>query len=35
MSIDENGDNTLSEATGYQVIDSWPPKFEKVLAAPE
>ena len=35
MSIDENGDNTLSEATGYQVVDSWPPKFEKVLAAPE
>jgi branched-chain amino acid transport system substrate-binding protein len=35
MSIDANGDNTLSEATGYQVIDSWPPKFEKVLAAPE
>jgi branched-chain amino acid transport system substrate-binding protein len=35
MSIDANGDNTLSEATGYQVVDSWPPKFEKVLAAPE
>ena len=35
MSLDENGDNTLSEATGYQVVDSWPPKFEKVLAAPE
>ena len=35
MSLDENGDNTLSEATGYQIVDSWPPKFEKVLAAPE
>lgn len=35
MSFDENGDNTLSEATGYQVIDAWPPEFEKVLAAPE
>jgi branched-chain amino acid transport system substrate-binding protein len=35
MSFDENGDNTLSEATGYQIVDSWPPKFEKVLAAPE
>jgi branched-chain amino acid transport system substrate-binding protein len=34
MSIDENGDNTLSEATGYQIVDSWPPAFEKVLAAP-
>ena len=35
MSIDENGDNTLSEATGYQIVDSWPPAFEKVLVAPE
>lgn len=35
MSIDENGDNTLSEATGYLVEGSWPPAFQKVLAAPE
>jgi branched-chain amino acid transport system substrate-binding protein len=35
FSIDENGDSTLAEATGYQVVDSWPPQFEKVLAAPE
>jgi branched-chain amino acid transport system substrate-binding protein len=35
MSIDENGDNTLSEATGYQIETSWPPAFQKVLAAPE
>ncbi|MEX2183903.1 MAG: branched-chain amino acid ABC transporter substrate-binding protein [Chloroflexota bacterium] len=34
MSIDENGDNTLSEATGYQVETSWPPAFQKVLVAP-
>jgi branched-chain amino acid transport system substrate-binding protein len=34
MSLDENGDNTLSEATGYQVETSWPPAFQKVLAAP-
>jgi branched-chain amino acid transport system substrate-binding protein len=35
FSIKPDGDTTLAEATGYQVIDSWPPKFEKVLAAPE
>jgi len=35
MSIDENGDNTLSEATGYQVETSWPPAFQKVLSAAE
>jgi branched-chain amino acid transport system substrate-binding protein len=35
FSIDENGDSTLAEATGYQVVDSWPPKFEKILVAPE
>jgi branched-chain amino acid transport system substrate-binding protein len=35
FSIKEDGDTTLAEATGYQVVDSWPPKFEKVLAAPE
>jgi branched-chain amino acid transport system substrate-binding protein len=34
MSIDANGDNTLSEATGYQVQTSWPPAFQKVLVAP-
>ena len=34
FSIKPDGDTTLAEATGYQVIDSWPPKFEKVLAAP-
>lgn len=34
MSIDDNGDNTLSEATGYQVETSWPPAFQKVLVAP-
>lgn len=33
MSIDENGDNTLSEATGYLVEGSWPPAFQKVLSA--
>lgn len=35
FSIKEDGDTTLAEATGYQVVDSWPPKFEKVLVAPE
>ena len=35
FSIKPDGDTTLAEATGYQVVDSWPPKFEKVLAAPE
>jgi branched-chain amino acid transport system substrate-binding protein len=35
FSINEEGDSTLAEATGYQIVDSWPPKFEKVLAAPE
>jgi branched-chain amino acid transport system substrate-binding protein len=35
FSIKEDGDTTLAEATGYQVVDAWPPKFEKVLAAPE
>jgi branched-chain amino acid transport system substrate-binding protein len=35
MSIDENGDNTLSEATGYLVEGSWPPAFQKVLSAAE
>jgi branched-chain amino acid transport system substrate-binding protein len=35
FSIKPDGDTTLAEATGYQVVDSWPPKFEKVLVAPE
>ncbi len=35
FSITPEGDSTLAEATGYQVVDSWPPKFEKVLVAPE
>jgi len=35
FTIKPDGDTTLAEATGYQVVDSWPPKFEKVLAAPE
>ncbi|MEK6721578.1 MAG: branched-chain amino acid ABC transporter substrate-binding protein [Chloroflexota bacterium] len=35
FSIKEDGDTTLAEATGYQIVDSWPPTFEKVLAAPE
>lgn len=35
FSIKPDGDTTLAEATGYQVVDSWPPEFEKVLAAPE
>ena len=35
FSINAEGDTTLAEATGYQIVDSWPPKFEKVLAAPE
>lgn len=35
FSIQEDGDTSLAEATGYQVVDSWPPKFEKVLVAPE
>lgn len=35
FSIKADGDTTLAEATGYQVINSWPPKFEKVLSAPE
>jgi len=35
FSIKPDGDTSLAEATGYQVVDSWPPKFEKVLAAPE
>lgn len=35
FSIKADGDTTLAEATGYQVVDSWPPKFEKVLSAPE
>jgi branched-chain amino acid transport system substrate-binding protein len=35
FSINEEGDSTLEEATGYQVVDSWPPEFEKVLVAPE
>jgi branched-chain amino acid transport system substrate-binding protein len=35
FSINEEGDSSLAEATGYQIVDSWPPKFEKVLAAPE
>ncbi|MFP5341935.1 MAG: branched-chain amino acid ABC transporter substrate-binding protein [Candidatus Limnocylindria bacterium] len=35
FSIDENGDSTLAEATGYQIVDGWPPEFVKVLAAPE
>jgi branched-chain amino acid transport system substrate-binding protein len=34
FSIKDDGDSTLAEATGYQIIDSWPPKFEKVLVAP-
>jgi branched-chain amino acid transport system substrate-binding protein len=35
FSINEEGDTTLAEATGYQVETSWPPAFQKVLAAPE
>ena len=35
FSVKEDGDITLAQATGYQVVDSWPPKFEKVLVAPE
>lgn len=35
FSVKPDGDITLAEATGYQVVDSWPPKFEKVLAAPD
>jgi branched-chain amino acid transport system substrate-binding protein len=35
FSIKPDGDTTLAEATGYQVVDSWPPNFEKVLVAPE
>jgi branched-chain amino acid transport system substrate-binding protein len=35
FSIKEDGDTTLAEATGYQVETSWPPAFQKVLAAPE
>ena len=35
FSIKPDGDTTLAEATGYQVETSWPPAFEKVLAAPE
>jgi branched-chain amino acid transport system substrate-binding protein len=34
FSIKDDGDSTLAEATGYQIVDSWPPKFEKVLVAP-
>jgi branched-chain amino acid transport system substrate-binding protein len=34
FSIKADGDTTLAEATGYQVVTSWPPKFEKVLVAP-
>jgi branched-chain amino acid transport system substrate-binding protein len=34
FSIKADGDTSLAEATGYQVVDSWPPKFEKVLVAP-
>lgn len=33
FTFNANGDTTLAEATGYQVETSWPPKFEKVLAA--
>ncbi|HEU4920609.1 MAG TPA: branched-chain amino acid ABC transporter substrate-binding protein [Candidatus Limnocylindrales bacterium] len=35
FSVKPDGDVTLAEATGYQVVDSWPPEFEKVLAAPD
>ena len=35
FSVQADGDSSLAEATGYQVVDSWPPKFEKVLVAPE
>jgi branched-chain amino acid transport system substrate-binding protein len=35
FSIKPDGDTTLAEATGYQVETSWPPAFQKVLAAPE
>jgi branched-chain amino acid transport system substrate-binding protein len=35
FSIKDDGDTTLAEATGYQVEDSWPPTFVKVLVAPE
>ena len=35
FSVKPDGDTTLAEATGYQVVDSWPPAFQKVLVAPE
>jgi branched-chain amino acid transport system substrate-binding protein len=35
FSVQADGDSSLAEATGYQVVDSWPPAFEKVLVAPE
>jgi branched-chain amino acid transport system substrate-binding protein len=35
FSIKPDGDSSLAEATGYQVVDSWPPAFQKVLVAPE
>jgi branched-chain amino acid transport system substrate-binding protein len=35
FSVTPEGDITLAEATGYQVVDGWPPEFVKVLAAPE
>jgi len=35
FSITPDGDSTLAEATGYQIDASWPPRFEKVLVAPE